>query len=612
MPQNLYDEALADVKKVTEVAENNAKKAVLDAVVPRIKQLIESQLMDTMGEDDALMADDGLDPLATPSPAVDSEVDPADAISTPDEEGKVTIDLDALEPVDDSGAVEGPHFGGPDAEYEISLESLNSLKAVKAGTVKNLTEMKREYSLVVRELKKFAAAGKLIRESNGYRDQIARMISRVENMYEYLQEHADPASQSKYSNNLETIFQKLKELQETAMSKTRKLNEEDETQMDLGMGDEVEGEDAPDEEAGGDELTLTLTGLGDVDLEDVGVDLVGGEGEEVDDLGVEDDMGDEGGEEEVDLGGLDLGDEEPQLEVTELSDDTVVEISESMLKREIRRMAQLREGDEEGESSGQPSDELDANGQGVNDGVLDDFGGASAEGEPLTDVDVTTADNDSAEPLGEGEDEEEPMDEMDELDEMDDVNESARRRLGFEKRVQTRAKAQVKALKVEAKKASGRKLRAIKARYSKVAKRFNESLARTKKIKAQLNEAAKGVRLNSTSNQPAGKADAKLRKKLSESNLDNVKLVFANKVLQNESLSKRQKAQVMKRLDECKTPREAKLVYTSVVKAVGSKGKLSEGAPRGSGSQATRSGQPKNLNEGFETARWSKLAGITK
>ena len=132
MTKQLYEEALADVKKLKEVAEDNAKRALLEAVTPRIRDLIENQLLGELGMDeleadpDKVLTDindlsvspeeDSFEPLpASPVPASgDSEVSAA-AISTPDEEGKVTLDLDAL------------HADDGSEEYELSMESAKSL-----------------------------------------------------------------------------------------------------------------------------------------------------------------------------------------------------------------------------------------------------------------------------------------------------------------------------------------------------------------------------------------------------------------------------------------------------------------------------------------------------
>lgn len=46
MSSSLFEEAIADAKKIREVAEENAKKAVLEAVTPKIKEFIESQILE--------------------------------------------------------------------------------------------------------------------------------------------------------------------------------------------------------------------------------------------------------------------------------------------------------------------------------------------------------------------------------------------------------------------------------------------------------------------------------------------------------------------------------------------------------------------------------------
>jgi hypothetical protein len=42
----LFEEAIADAKKLKEVAEENAKKAILESVTPQIREFIEEQLLE--------------------------------------------------------------------------------------------------------------------------------------------------------------------------------------------------------------------------------------------------------------------------------------------------------------------------------------------------------------------------------------------------------------------------------------------------------------------------------------------------------------------------------------------------------------------------------------
>ena len=47
MTNKIFEEAIADAKKLREVAEANAKKAVLEAVTPKIREFIESELLES-------------------------------------------------------------------------------------------------------------------------------------------------------------------------------------------------------------------------------------------------------------------------------------------------------------------------------------------------------------------------------------------------------------------------------------------------------------------------------------------------------------------------------------------------------------------------------------
>ena len=46
----LFEEAIADAKKLKEVAEENAKKAILESVTPQIREFIEEQLLEEKDE----------------------------------------------------------------------------------------------------------------------------------------------------------------------------------------------------------------------------------------------------------------------------------------------------------------------------------------------------------------------------------------------------------------------------------------------------------------------------------------------------------------------------------------------------------------------------------
>lgn len=118
-----------------------------------------------------------------------------------------------------------------------------------------------------------------------------------------------------------------------------------------------------------------------------------------------------------------------------------------------------------------------------------------------------------------------------------------------------------------------------------------------------------------------------LRSKLNEVNLLNAKLLFTNKLFKSFNMDVRQKMRVVENFDRATTPREAKLVFTTLAEAF--KGKpvsrktrrtVTEGAasraggstrPRGQQRPTNRIGQPTVLSEGADlAARFQKLAGI--
>ena len=49
MSKSIYDEAIADAKKIREAAEANAKSAILEAVTPKIRDFIEQTILEQSG-----------------------------------------------------------------------------------------------------------------------------------------------------------------------------------------------------------------------------------------------------------------------------------------------------------------------------------------------------------------------------------------------------------------------------------------------------------------------------------------------------------------------------------------------------------------------------------
>ena len=69
MAINLYTEAIAEAKQLRDMAEQNAKNKIIDAVTPQIRQLIEQQIGAAIEDEDV-----DLDPDAEDSVEMDAEV----------------------------------------------------------------------------------------------------------------------------------------------------------------------------------------------------------------------------------------------------------------------------------------------------------------------------------------------------------------------------------------------------------------------------------------------------------------------------------------------------------------------------------------------------------
>ena len=114
-------------------------------------------------------------------------------------------------------------------------------------------------------------------------------------------------------------------------------------------------------------------------------------------------------------------------------------------------------------------------------------------------------------------------------------------------------------------------------------------------------------------NQYRGAVSA-LKKQLVEMNLFNAKLLYANKLMQNKSLTTKQQRAIVEALDNARTLREAKLLYKSLSESLSRRArgkKLNEGSLRtlGSSSRSTRSAQSRTTS-GVEADRWAVLAGM--
>jgi len=629
MSKELYVEALADAKKLKEIAEDNAKRALVEAVTPRIKDLIERELLSESSDEDKKKSPEGVDRKGKQLITQDDK--------KKDERGEndVLDELDLDEEDDKDPLAEETY-----SLDEGSIDALATLFKKRSNKVNSAVELESSLYRLSESLNSVRGAGRLVRETRGYKDKIDEMISIVDNMYDYVQESVMDASQkSKYELKLESIFQELKGLQEQKMRTRRNALDEATVGFQFEVPDEVE-----------DEVMKALRG---------GIEVMGGEGgdegeegeesdedmgDELGDLGGEEesdeDKGDEGEEEESDedLEGL-LGGEDEESEDDDDDDDmeesAVVEIDEGMLRREIGRMKMLRESRESGDVIVE-----------IDEGMLrreigrmkmlremkkEEDPKAHEEGDMHEDSDDKLSEDDLLELVMSDDDANEGHSHLSAHsgaeyaqpnDQDRDVAESLKRVYAGEKRLQGSIAARLRQVQLESARARSRGDRnrslALSRQAAGLRNRLSESLSKTAKISRALTESGSrhGHRLNGGPNRPAERlAESNLRNKLAETNLFNAKLVYTNKLLQNDSLSKRQKASAANQrrstgqsalLPEAPRPTRRK--------PAGNSRPLSESVDRriiGSSSRPTRPAST-SLNEGVETDRWAKLAGIMK
>jgi len=584
MSQNLYDDAIAEALRLADMAEENARNKIIDAVTPRIRSLIERQLL---GEDD------GLDPL---DDELEDDAPAGDEI--PGEGGPEVLDLDAASddlavpeaPSDDLGmppaslepmgapvdlALPGDDDADaasvsvtPDGEVEVSVgdisievdtssdeggfededdlllgqEVAEALARMVSQSTTGRQRLQKRIKLLesrIKVLRKALPIAKRAGSTNRQRQRIAQIFESLAREAVILRRQVILTEQDTGGTLLEKarINSVIKEMKQMSRRRNRNIfdflfEQEEDLELAPEEGEAVEGEEAPLEEPDIDAAEDALLDLGDaLGLE---VEVLPPEGEEGEE-------GEEAPEDELDL-------------------EETYEIDEAMLRRELRRIRKLNE-----------NDPVDGSGD-------SSFGGGDAEDEPFVEVDEDDLLNALADELGDA-----PVPDAGggQPPGHDAMPESYRRRRARVRRMREAARRRASA--------RGRRPVARRSTGGRRSAAGGRQIAEYRKVVSAL----KG--------------------QLTEMNLFNAKLLYANKLIQNRNLTAKQQRAIVEALDNAKTLREAKLLYkslTSSLKKVSRKN-LQEGRSSrslGSSSRSTRSASPSN--SGNEVDRWAVLAGI--
>ncbi len=554
MSKSIYEEAIADAKKVREAAEVNAKNAILESVTPKIREFIEQAILEQ--DDDKKDDDKKDDEEKNNSPEVlkgdKKEDDSQNEIHCGSEREKETNENGcgkhgkAESVALDESAISAllGLLGGEDIFDDLSTRSSKrAMNSVVNEAINNLSESERE--------KLFNIADKLERNAD-------ILESNVINNDVSLKENNDMAQETFYEVDLRALKRAVNEgvdepkhekydhqmeedegLSENEINELMAMLEQEEEgapeaapvgDMDLfgpPPGGDEGGEDpmgdmpAMDDEPAGDE--------GDIDTGDPAVD------DAFEDLlaAVKAAMEGQGGEAEVDM------EAEVEEEPAEEGDEDeagaleeVYEIDPAMLRRELRNIKRtLREG------KGDMESQFGGKGH-ANAGIKNSYGGKGTGK-----VGVKRA-------FGGG------SEGQDAFTNPPQIN------------------------------------------------KLNEALRQQVRLNRDLSEKLTKYR----------GAVKSLREQLEDLNLFNAKLLYVNKLLQNKSLTESQRKSIIKALDKAGSINEAKTLFKSLTETFsrprqGGSKTLTESRTRGSSSRPTTSAASKNTGNA-ELGRWAKLAGL--
>ena len=596
----LFEDAIADAKQLRTLAEENAKKKIIEAMSPRIRSLIEQEIMgDWESEESFVDGDDDEISIVNMDELITSD-EPIPSVKVhPGADVNIEIDADGTVEVD-TGSVELELGSNPEAsDDEDLLLSLNKESAIAlASIIHNPSSLGdsmgicEELGVLQRKIKGFDRLLKYTqysKKNHSLRESVRKYCTRL--LKEVISLRGDviltegtasaAATHQKYNlvvkemktmsrRHAETLFDRLFET-------GGKKNNGELDELDIVFDDEDLGMLGVEDTEGVDisDLSIDVALGGEEEEEEISDEVVESflrrlrEQEEIE---VEEETEEEEGPiEDVgevipvedaeaaleDLGaalGLDVSVGEEEIEVEEEAEE-VIEIDEGMLRRELRRMRRIREQEEP-----EDADPYLAHG-----------------GELIGDVELEVDEEDLINALA---------DELGPPEVAEPTVEGFRRR-----RAMARRRKMVEAQRRQTRQSVRRRPQT----------RMNES-RKNRALTGKLVEYKKAV--------------GSLRNQLTEMNLFNAKLLYVNKLMQNRNLTSKQQRAIVEALDNAKTLREAKLLYKSLTASLNKRSggrSLTEGRiarTLGSSSRSIRSASP--AKSGNEVDRWAVLAGLNK
>jgi len=638
---SLYNEAIADAKELVRMAEENATNKLVETVAPRIRKLVERNLLENSFQNE----DEDIDAIV--ASLEDTDVDDSDEdtsdIDTSDDfdDDSSDDDLENLSGNDDEGMSFQDASGDGNSLAQLPLKGVKKINIEFEGENKQLnsegvTLSKDSIATLLSIIDGNGSLKDRIHESriglkslgrevgslNEGRTNSSAALRIVEKFNRLVKKSISlknelnelPAGKLKEASTkeFELLLKEIKEMStkrllrtllenEDKRSRLREADEADEADTEEEDDDSEESEDTDDSgdesDAGGDmDIDAVKAAISQL-ASAVGMQVSSGDDDSGDDL--EFDLDDDGDDDE---GSDDEGDDD--LDVKD-------------------EMDEMDEMDMEDEGMGMEG--MDMEGYGM-EGDMD---------ETVYEMDADEGD------MHEGDD-------MDEADDMDEVDESltymeSRRRKGgvvfnIDESILRKELTRLRRIREEAdpttsfggdpenkfKSYDSVKLNANVPENEKVKKEGKKPAPKKGKDldeadKADKSDKAKkeAVKESRRNRELEGRlkesvaAVTKLSKQLAEQKLFNAKLLYVTKLLQSQSLSRKKLEAVVEAFDSTRTLREANLLFNSLNEAL-AKGdnKLTEGTNRtvGNSSRSTRPGGL--VNESVEVNRWAVLAGI--
>tara|TARA_R110000765_G_scaffold132164_2_gene230664 strand:+ start:660 stop:2108 length:1449 start_codon:yes stop_codon:yes gene_type:complete len=299
MSNKVFEEAIADAKKLREVAEENAKKAILEAVTPKIREFIESELLEGSEE----------------------EVEETEHDESSEVEEEVTLDEASLKKLSTLLGVNiTDEIASDNAKSAISESTREAFDKLDEAQKKELKNIANKINSRKRTLSAYKISNK---ESN-----LKENSQMKDKYYEVDLKALREAVESELSENL---YEEEEEAHEGADEDASLEEMLQELRLVLDLGEDIEEDQVPEELRG-------MLDLEDEEDEEVDLEDEEDESEEDDEADAEED--DDAEEDaEVDFQAL------AEMMDAELDEDEMVEVDEEVLAEEILRIRKMvREG----------------------------------------------------------------------------------------------------------------------------------------------------------------------------------------------------------------------------------------------------------------------------